>query len=100
MVFSGVRAYFLLWPADPEEDAGSTGTIYERFLTRGVCACREIVCAFCAGLDRYEQGHGLVDAVQFQKKLKNDLHRLEAELEQRSLKARREDERDQPRVEK
>lgn len=35
----------------------------------------------------YEEGHGLVDAVQFQKKLKNDLHRLEAELEQRSLKA-------------
>lgn len=35
---------------------------------------------------RYEEGHGLVDAVQFQKKLKNDLHRLETELEQRSLK--------------
>eukprot|EP00903_Cladosiphon_okamuranus_P020140 g18493.t1 len=34
----------------------------------------------------YEEGHGLVDAVQFQKKLKNDLHRLETELEQRSLK--------------
>ncbi|CAM9748610.1 unnamed protein product, partial [Scytosiphon promiscuus] len=44
----------------------------------------------------YEQGHGLVDAVQFQKKLKNDLHRLEVELEQRSLKARRRDEGDQP----
>ncbi|CAN0356155.1 unnamed protein product, partial [Ectocarpus sp. 12 AP-2014] len=36
--------------------------------------------------NKYEEGHGLVDAVQFQKKLKNDLHRLETELEQRSLK--------------
>lgn len=37
---------------------------------------------------RYEEGHGLVDAVRFQKKLKNDLYRLESELEERSLKAR------------
>ncbi|CAM9434193.1 unnamed protein product, partial [Ectocarpus sp. 13 AM-2016] len=36
--------------------------------------------------NKYEEGHGLVDAVQFQRKLKNDLHRLETELEQRSLK--------------
>eukprot|EP00904_Undaria_pinnatifida_P003934 jgi/Undpi1/13541/HiC_scaffold_8.g03200.m1 len=35
---------------------------------------------------RYEDGHGLVDAVQFQKRLKKDLHRLETELEERSLK--------------
>lgn len=41
---------------------------------------------------RYEEGHGLVDAVQFQKRLKNDLHRLETELEQRSLKVRSRDE--------
>ncbi|CAN0318195.1 unnamed protein product, partial [Laminaria digitata] len=35
---------------------------------------------------KYEDGHGLVDAVQFQKRLKKDLHRLETELEERSLK--------------
>ncbi|CAM9156404.1 unnamed protein product [Ascophyllum nodosum] len=35
---------------------------------------------------RYEEGHGLVDAVRFQKRLKNDNRRLEAELERRSLK--------------
>lgn len=66
---------------------------HERLLTRGVRAC-----LICVWLNRYEQGHGLVDAVQFQKKLKNDLHRLEAELERRSLKASREKTRGQLQV--
>lgn len=56
--------------------------------------CTAVLCDLFDGLTRfdcfepgrYEAGHGLVDAVQFQKKLKNDLHRLENELEQRSLK--------------
>lgn len=40
----------------------------------------------CNGTKRYEEGHELVDAVRFQKKLKNDVRRLEVELERRSLK--------------
>lgn len=35
---------------------------------------------------RYEEEHGLEDAVRFQKKLKNDFCRLERELEERTLK--------------
>jgi hypothetical protein len=40
-----------------------------------VCTCVQV---------KYEAGHGLTDAVRYQKQLKRDLQRAQSELEQRS----------------